>query len=115
MRDMPRLREMLEELIRAGGSDLHLSAGSAPIIRLHGRLQPYSLPPLTVDELTRLLREALPDEQFERFEAARDLDFVWEVPGLGRFRGNAFLQHRGPSAVFRVVPQRVPTADELGL
>ena len=112
---MPITRDLLQLLLERQGSDLHLACGSPPILRVHGRLQPLPAPALAIADMEAVIGEVLTPEKRERFQRQRDLDFVHEIPGLGRFRGNAFLQHRGPSLVFRVIPERIPTVDELAL
>jgi twitching motility protein PilT len=112
---MPIARDLLAILVQRQGSDLHLSCGSPPVLRVHGRVQPLDSPPLAAPDMDLVFAEVLSPEKRARFAEQRDLDFVYEAPGVGRFRGNAFLQHRGPSVVFRVIPDRIPTVDELGL
>ena len=112
---MPIARDLLALLIQRQGSDLHLSCGSPPVLRVHGRVQPLQSPPLAPTDMELILGEVLSPEKRARFVEQRDLDFVYEVRGVGRFRGNAFLQHRGASLVFRVIPEKIPTVEELGL
>jgi len=85
------------------------------VIRQHGTIQRVKYRPLTVSDLQSLLFEILTAEQKEKYESTSDLDFAYEVPGLARFRGNLFQQHRGPGAVFRVIPSKIPSADDLNL
>jgi len=112
---MAQIDQFLRLLVQQSGSDLHLSCGNPPIIRVHGHLQRIKFRELTAADLTRLILEILTDEQRERFDATRDLDFAYEIEGVARFRGNAFVQHRGMGGVFRVIPSRIPSADELKL
>jgi twitching motility protein PilT len=112
---MAKLDSFLQHLVQHDGSDLHLSCGDAPILRVHGHVQRVKYRALTPPDMETLLFEILTPEQRERFEEAHDLDFAYEVPGLARFRGNLFVQHRGLGAVFRVIPSRIPTAEELKL
>jgi len=112
---MAQIDQFLRLLVQQSGSDLHLSCGNPPIIRVHGHLQRIKFRELTAADLTTLILEILSDEQRERFDATRDLDFAYEIPGVARFRGNAFVQHRGMGGVFRVIPSRIPSADELKL
>jgi twitching motility protein PilT len=112
---MPKIDQFLELLLKHEGSDLHLSCGSEPVMRVHGHLQRVKFRPLTAADLKTLFYEILNDGQKEQYEATMDLDFAYEIPGAARFRGNFFNQHRGPAAVFRIIPSRVLTADELGL
>ena len=112
---MPKIDQFLELLLKHEGSDLHLSCGSEPVMRVHGHLQRVKFRPLTAADLKTLFYEILTEAQKEQYEATMDLDFAYEIPGAARFRGNFFNQHRGPAAVFRIIPSRVLTADELGL
>jgi twitching motility protein PilT len=110
-----QIDQFLRLLVTQGGSDLHLSCGNPPIIRVHGHLQRVKFRELTETDMTALLFPILRPDQKERYVASNDLDFAYEIPGVARFRGNLFRQHRGPGAVFRVIPSRVLSADELKL
>jgi twitching motility protein PilT len=112
---MAWIDQFLKVLVQHGGSDLHLSCGSPPIMRVHGHLHRIKYPDLTHEQITGLIHEILLDHQRESFTATRDLDFAYEIPKVARFRGNCFHQHRGPAAVFRVIPSRVLSADEIEL
>ena len=112
---MAKLDAFLQHLVQLDGSDLHLSCGNPPILRVHGHLQRVKYPALNPANMEALLFEILTPEQRTRFEETLDLDFAYEVPGLARFRGNLFQQHRGMGAVFRVIPAKIPSADDLGL
>jgi len=105
---------LLERALACGASDLHLRAGSPPLMRLHGRLQPL----LEVDGhdgYETALLAILTESQRQIFEACSDLDFAYEIPHVGRFRGNLLRQHKGVGAVFRLLPSRLYTLEELGL
>jgi twitching motility protein PilT len=110
-----QIDQFLRLLVQQGGSDLHLSCGNPPVIRLHGHLQRVKFRELNETDLTALLMPILRPDQKERFQKNNDLDFAYEIPGVARFRGNLFRQHRGPGAVFRVIPSRVLSADDLSL
>jgi twitching motility protein PilT len=101
----------------AGASDLHLSVDSPPIIRKDGRLQPLdaSAPPLAISDLAALLKPIMPEKNRAEFESTHDTDFAYEVPDLARFRANVFADRKGPGAVFRVIPTKILTAEQLGL
>jgi twitching motility protein PilT len=101
----------------AGASDLHLSVGSPPIIRKDGRMQPLAPaePALTASEVEALLAPIMPERHRAEYAARHDTDFAYEIPDLARFRANAFVDRRGPGAVFRVIPSRILTAEQLGL
>jgi twitching motility protein PilT len=112
---MAQIDQFLRLLVQQGGSDLHLSCGNPPVIRLHGHLQRVKFRDLTAQDMLSLLKEILRPDQWQRLETTHDLDFAYEIAGVARFRGNAYFQHRGPGAAFRVIPSRVLTADELKL
>src|SRR5438045_2512478 len=101
----------------AGASDLHLSVDSPPIIRKDGRLQPLdpAAPVLTISDLATLIKPIMPDKNRVEFDATHDTDFAYEIAGLARFRANVFADRKGPGAVFRVIPTKILTAQQLGL
>jgi twitching motility protein PilT len=113
---MARLDRHLEQLLAARGSDLHLSAGRAPIIRVHGELRPIpGEGQLTAERLTELLAEVLPEPDQNKAAIGHDLDFAYALDTRARFRVNVFRQQRGSGAVFRVISTRIPTLAELGI
>ena len=97
------------------GSDLHLSAGSPPVLRIYGDLVRVDAPAVSSEELMAVLREMVPMERVQAFEQSGDLDFAYEIPGLARYRAKFFRQNRGVAAVFREIPQRINSVEELGL
>jgi len=105
---------LLEQALACGASDLHLQAGMPPLIRLHGRLQ-LLLEADSVDGYEAALLAILTESQRQLFEAHSDLDFAYEIPEVGRFRVNLLRQHKGIGAVFRLLPSRIRTLEELGL
>jgi twitching motility protein PilT len=98
-----------------GASDLHLSSGQQPAIRLHGDIERIKYDTLTSDKLRGLLYEITSQEKIKVFEETGDVDFGYEIPGLARYRANYFMQKNGISAVFREIPSEILTADQLGL
>lgn len=112
---MARIDALFKMMQEQGASDLHLSTGNPPIFRLHGDMVKLNFKTLGHDELKAILFEILNDKQREQFETTKDLDFAYSVPGLARFRGNIMMQHRGIAAVFRIIPGKVLSADDLGL
>ena len=98
-----------------GASDLHLSAGNQPMLRLSGVMERVKYKSLENDELKRMLYEIAPEEKIKVFEETGDVDFAYEIPRLSRYRANFFNQKWGISAVFRAIPTIIPTAEELGL
>jgi twitching motility protein PilT len=107
--------DLLIQTKERGASDLHLSAGSKPMMRLHGELTPIDPQPLTRDDVHKMIYEILNDEQRRSFEEYRDLDFAIELGEVARFRVNVFNQRNGEAAVFRVIPTQIRTCQELGL
>lgn len=98
-----------------GASDLHLSAGQQPSLRLNGDIERIKYAALTSDKLRKLLYEITSQEKIKEFEETGDVDFAYEVPGMARFRANYFMQQNGVAAVFREIPSTIKTAAELGL
>jgi twitching motility protein PilT len=98
-----------------GASDLHLSVGRCPTLRVAGRLEPVRYRVLTDPEMNRLLQPIAMPSVWEEFQATGDGDFAYQLTGSARFRVNVFRQERGMSAVFRIIPSAVPTVDQLGL
>ncbi len=108
------LHDLLSLAVERQASDLHLSAGRPPLLRLQGELQPLDLPPLEAGQVEAMLRELLTPEQFTLWQEALDVDGALEWPGLGRFRFNAFVHQRGPGVALRRIAARIPSLAELG-
>src|SRR5262245_10339363 len=109
------MRELLEILVKRGGSDLHITAGSPPKVRLHGQLVDTEYEPLTPDDSKSIVYGVLSTEQIARFERELELDISFGIPGIGRFRTNVFIQRGAIGAVLRVVPEKVRSFNDLGL
>ncbi|MGV6473104.1 type IV pilus twitching motility protein PilT [Azotobacter vinelandii] len=107
------ITELLAFGARQGASDLHLSAGLPPMIRVDGDVRRIDLPPLDHKQVHALIHDIMNDKQRKDYETFLETDFSFEVPGVARFRVNAFNQNRGAGAVFRTIPSRVPSMDEL--
>lgn len=103
------------EAAKRGASDVLLTAGTPPCLRLHNEIQRFDLPPLTSEQSRRLIYSVLTQAQIAKFEEELELDFAVHVDGLGRFRGNAYQQRGAAAAVFRLVPAVIPTMAELKL
>ncbi len=113
---MTRLHDLLRATRENGGSDLHLVPGIAPRMRKHGALEPIAgQPALDAAALAALLREVLSPQQWQEFDSTGDLDFALAVEGVARFRGNCLRQERGPAAVFRTIPEKIASLEELAL
>lgn len=109
-----QLIDLLTQGVDARASDLHLSAGQPPWLRVHGDMQALPFPALDSDTIENLLDSAMSPVQRSEFMQTRELDFAWAVPGLARFRVNAFAQHRGTAAVFRTIPAEVQSLEDIG-
>ncbi len=109
------ITELLTFTKQQGASDLHLSAGLPPIIRLHGSLRRLKMNPLSREELRKMLLGILSEEQRKRFEKDLELDFSHSVDGVARFRVNIFRQDRGEGAAFRIIPSETPTLVQLSM
>lgn len=103
-------------LLEARASDLHLSTGLPPAYRVAGHIEPIPGEPPLDDEMLRLaMRGLVDDSKWDAFVEEHDLDFAYALPGVGRFRGNYFEQGRGVGAIFRLIPEKIIPASELGL
>src|SRR5215831_13906807 len=110
------LSELLHKLSDLGGSDLHVTTGTPPLVRVHGEIRPLDgYRPLTSSETKQLAYSVLTDAQKHRFEENLELDFSFGVKGLSRFRANIFNQRGAVGAVFRAIPYEIKQFDDLGL
>ncbi|MGD0584964.1 MAG: type IV pilus twitching motility protein PilT [Oryzomonas sp.] len=112
---MAKIDALFRMMREQGASDLHLSSGNPPIFRLNGDMVRLNFKSLADEDLREVLFEILDEKQRAHFEATKDLDFAYAVPDLARFRGNIFMQHRGIAGVFRIIPSKILSADELQL
>lgn len=107
------ITELLAFAVKNNASDLHLSAGLPPMIRVNGDVRRINLPPLEHKEVHALAYDIMNDRQRKQFEEAFECDFAFSIPNLARFRVNAFNQERGAAAVFRTIPSKILTLDAL--
>ncbi len=112
---MAKIDQFLKALAENGGSDLHLTTGAKPLMRLHGVMKPFPFRELTARDMESLVYEIMRDEWRQTFEETMDFDFAYEIPDVARFRVNVFWQRKGMGAVFRTIPTDILTADQLGL
>ncbi len=110
---MMDIGELLAFSVKNGASDLHLSAGLPPMIRVDGDVRRINVPPLEHKEVHALVYDIMNDKQRKDFEEFLECDFSFEIPGLARFRVNAFNQNRGAGAVFRTIPSDILTLQDL--
>lgn len=109
------ITELLGFSVKQGASDLHLTAGMPPLIRVDGDIRKINISALDHKEVHGLIYEIMTDKQRKDYEQFLETDFSFEVPGLARFRVNAFNQNRGAAAVFRTIPSKVLSMEELGM
>ncbi|KQQ54709.1 type IV pili twitching motility protein PilT [Pseudomonas sp. Leaf127] len=109
------ITELLAFSAKQGASDLHLSAGLPPMIRVDGDVRRINLPALDAKQVKALIYDIMNDKQRQDFEERLETDFSFEVPGVARFRVNAFNQNRGAGAVFRTIPSKILSMEDLGM
>ena len=109
------ITELLAFSVQQGASDLHLSAGLPPMIRVDGDIRRVNVPPQDHPEVQALIYDIMNDRQRKDFEEFLETDFSFDVPNIARFRVNAFNQNRGAGAVFRVIPSEVLAMEDLGM
>lgn len=109
------ITELLGFSVKQGASDLHLTAGMPPLIRVDGDIRKINIPAMDHKEVHGLIYEIMTDKQRKDYEQFLETDFSFEVPGLARFRVNAFNQNRGAGAVFRTIPSKVLSMEQLGM
>jgi twitching motility protein PilT len=109
------LEELLKEAEEAGASDIHLTVSSPPVFRLHGELKAIGRETLTNEQIVFYIKSVTNKEQQSIYAEKGDLDFSFDIPGLGRYRINIFRQRAQSGSVIRVIPSRVKTPEELGI
>lgn len=107
------IAELLAFSVKNNASDLHLSAGLPPMIRVHGDVRRINLPPMEHKEVHDMVYDIMNDAQRKVYEKNLEIDFSFAIPGLARFRVNAYNQERGAAAVMRTIPSKVQTLEEL--
>ncbi|HYC47628.1 MAG TPA: type IV pilus twitching motility protein PilT [Burkholderiales bacterium] len=107
------ISELLAFTVKNKASDLHLSAGLPPMIRVHGDVRRINLPPLEHKDVHAMVYDIMNDGQRKFYEENLECDFSFAIPNLARFRVNAFVQHRGAGAVFRIIPSTVLSLEDL--
>ncbi len=112
---MANMHQLLKAMIEKGASDLHITTGTSPQMRIDGKLHPLRMPPLSPPETKQLCYSVLTDAQKHRFEENNELDLSFSVQKLSRFRGNVFIQRGNVSGAFRAIPYTIPNVEDLGL
>lgn len=109
------MHQLLKAMIEKGASDLHITTGSPPQLRIDGKLHPLKMPPLSPQETKQLCYSVLTDAQKHRFEETNELDLSFSVQKLSRFRGNVFVQRGNVAGAFRAIPFKILSFEELGV
>lgn len=113
------MKDKIEHLLRSGfelkASDIHITVGIPPVMRINGDLRRYGSDSITPDETEGMARAIIPEKSWEHFKARGELDFSYGIPGISRFRVNAYHQRGCVSLAIRIVPTRIPTLEELEL
>src|SRR3954470_21023027 len=104
---MARLDAFFKLMFDSGASDLHITSGQPPILRVHGELERIKYDPMDDETLRAMLYEIAPEQKIKQFEETGDVDFGYEIPNISRFRANFFNQKYGIAAVFRQIPSKV--------
>ena len=112
---MANMHQLLKAMIEKGASDLHITTGTAPQLRIDGKLHPLRMPPLSPPETKQLCYSVLTDSQKHQFEEKNELDLSFSVQKLSRFRGNVFVQRGNVAGAFRAIPFKINSFEELGL
>ncbi len=113
--NMQKIDRFLKLLLDRGASDFHLTVGRPPMLRASGSMEPIRYRMLTETDFSEMLRAVTPPRLWEEFSQTGDVDYSYEIPGVARFRVNLFRQQRGSGAVFRVIPTKIMTVEQLGL
>ena len=113
----PAIERLFRLMCERGASDLHLCVGMPALVRKDGEIQPLEpdTPALTPDNVVALLDPIMPEKNRDEFARRHDTDFAYEISGLARFRANVFMDRKGRGGVFRVIPSKLLSAEDLGL
>ncbi len=109
------INKLLEYSIDSGASDLHLSVGSVPMIRINGTMKPLNMESATQKEMENIIKEVMDEDQIKNFEKNKEIDFSTSLEGKGRFRVNFFNQIKGLAGVFRTIPDKIKDTEDLGI
>lgn len=112
---MATIDELFKLMVEQGASDLHITSGAPPYLRVHGNMVPLNYKELSSQDVQGLLFEILSEKQKKQFVEKWELDCAYTINGVGRFRCNIFMQRKGLAAVFRIIPEKIKSAQELNL
>ena len=109
------INKLLEYSLDSGASDLHLSVGSVPMVRINGTMKPLDMDPLLEDDMESIIPQVMDEDQIQVFQEKKEIDFSASLDGKGRFRVNFFNQVKGLAGVFRTIPEVIKDSEELGI
>src|SRR5678816_3541945 len=109
------MQDLLRRMVERKGSDLFITAGFAPAIKIDGEIKPQTPNPLTSEQSALLVRAIMNDRQTKEFDATKECNFAIAPPGIGRFRVNTFVQQGNTGCVIRLINSKIPTLEELDL
>ena len=109
------INKLLEYSLDSGASDLHLSVGSVPMVRINGTMKPLDMDPLLEDDMESIIPQVMDEDQIQVFQEKKEIDFSASLDGKGRFRVNFFNQVIGLAGVFRTIPEVIKDSEELGI
>lgn len=112
---VPKVDHFLRNALSMGASDFHMAVGNRPTVRVNGQLLPMDYPVMSAVDSQRMLVEILNEKCLNELSTKRNTDFCYKAPGLGRFRTNVFVQRHGMDAAFRIIPNKIPLWDNVGL
>src|SRR5687767_2850282 len=112
---MAKIDEFFRFMKEQNASDLHIATGESPLLRLHGEMVKLNYPPLSATDAQALIFEILTEKQKKEFVEKWELDCSYPVEGVGRFRCNVFMQRKGLGAVFRIIPTKILSVQDLAL
>lgn len=112
---MAAIDDLFKIMVEQGASDLHITSGAPPFLRLHGRMMPLNYKELNSQEVQGLLFEILTEKQKKSFVEKWELDCAYTLQGVARFRCNVFMQRKGLAGVFRIIPEKIKSAQELNI
>src|SRR5688572_28801451 len=112
---MQKIDRFLKLMNDRGASDLHLTVGRPPMLRASGAMEPIRFRVITEADFTEMMQAVAPSRIWSDYTRTGDVDFSYEIPGMARYRVNLFQQQRGSGAVFRIIPSKIMTVDQLGL
>ena len=108
------ITELLGFSVKSHASDIHITTGQAPLVRIDGDIRRLKTDPLSAVDINEMIAEIMPDLYCKEYEQKLETEFVFEIANLGRFRASVFTQANGPAAAFRIIPSKIASLDSIG-